>query len=117
MAYGEMTFTWKRISRVSDGAAGKIETLTTLGTPTGRKHFYQRASQQQLERSEEPARAVRTQEFVAFDDPALDIRQHDLLFEGTVADSPSAEAAAVRWNVNHVRHYDFQTQADVERVA
>jgi hypothetical protein len=117
MAYKEMTFTHKRITRTGDGAGGKIETMATVGRVTGRKHFYQRESQHQLERTESPARAVETEQVVIFDDPAIDIRQHDLLFEGTVADTAEAEAAAVRWNVKHVRPYDFQTQADVELVA
>lgn len=121
MAFGEMDFTHKRVTRVGDGAGGKTETTATVsasgvnGIVTGRKHFYQRISQFQLEKTEQAARAVRAEQFVAFDDPDLDIRQHDLLYEGEVADGD--EAGAVGWIVRHVRQYDFQTQADVERVA
>lgn len=105
-AYGEMTFTHRRLSRVGDGAGGKIETPVTIGTVVGRKHFYQRQSQRQLEASDAPARVVANEQFVCFDDPAVDVLQNDLLVEGS----------GVIWKVNHVRVYDFQRQADVEVV-
>jgi hypothetical protein len=119
MAYKEMTFTQRRMTRVSDGAGGKIETPVTLGAVTGRKHFYQKESKAQLEREQDPARAVKTLSVVIFDDPTLDIAQHDLLVEGDLsAETDEAVlAAAVTWTVNSVRAYDFQTQADVELVA
>ena len=107
MAYKEMEFTQQRATRTGDGAGGKIETFATVATLTGRKHFYQRQSQQQLERTEQPARAVETSSVVIFDDPDTDILQHDRLIDPDAA----------TWTVKHVRHYDFQTQADVELVA
>jgi hypothetical protein len=118
MAYGEQTFTHRRLSRTGDGAGGKIESPETIGAVTGRSHFYQRESQKQMERTDQPARAVENEKVVIFDDPAFDIRQTDLLVEGDLTEAEEEEIlAAVTWNVKHVRHYDFQTQADVELVA
>lgn len=115
MAYKEMSFTHKRLTRTGDGAGGKVETPATIGMVTGRKHFYQKVSQVQIEGSEQPVRAVKTEQVVIFDEPSLDIRQHDRLYEGNVPDGE--EAGSVCWTVLHVRPYDFQTQADVELVA
>lgn len=119
MAFGEMEFTQRRMTRTGDGAGGKIETPVTLGALTGRKHFYQKVSQQQLEREAEPARAVKTDQVVIFDDPTLDIQQNDLLLEGDLSaeGDEAVLAAAETWKVKHVRRYDFQTQADAELVA
>jgi hypothetical protein len=119
MAFGEMTFTQRRMTRTSDGAGGKIETPVTIAVLTGRKHFYQKESQQQLEREQDPARAVKNEQFIAFDDPTLDIAQHDLLLEGDLSAETDEDilSATVTWTVNSVRAYDFETQADVELVA
>lgn len=115
MAYKEMTFTHRRPSRTGDGAGGKTTTYVTQGVVTGRKHFYQRRSQQEMEKTEAPARAVVNEQVVIFDDTTLDIQQQDVLLEGDVADADADEA--VTWRVKHVRPYDFTFQVDVELVA
>jgi hypothetical protein len=114
MAFKEMTFTHRRIARTGDGAGGYIETPDTRGTVVGRKHFYQKESQRQLEGTQQPARAVDNLCVVIFDNPEQDIAKTDLLLEGVVADADAATATT--WTVKHVRHYDYQTQADVELV-
>ena len=82
MAYGEMTFTLRRLTRTGDGAGGKVETPVTVGFVTGESTSIRGRSQRQLEREDAPARAVSNEQFVAFDDPDLNIRQHDQLVEG-----------------------------------
>ncbi len=107
MAYGQTSFTHKRLTRVGDGSGGKVETPVTIGTVVGRKHFYQRQSQRQIEGTQAPARVVSNEQFVAFDDPAIGVVKDDLLID----------ESGQTWKVLHVRVYDFQCQADVELVA
>lgn len=104
MAFGETEFTHKRNTVTGDGSGGKIKTPATLGTVTGRLHFYDRKSQMQLEG--DPGKQVQNLKFVVFEEPFPSILREDLLIDG-----------ADTWEVKHVRTYDYTFQVDVELLA
>lgn len=104
----ETTFTHKRPVRTGNGAGGKQETLSTVGSVTGRIRFYDRSSQMQLEN--EPGLRVQNLKVVIFDRPYTEA-------EAIAAKDVLEEVGGTQWRVKHTRLYEYTVQVDVELIA